>query len=78
MSTSQLKNLVIDKIYGIDDEAFLVALKKILDSSISTEALYCLNEQQRQAVSKGRQQIADGRFISNEDLEDSENKWLKE
>ena len=28
MSASQLKNLVIDKIYGIEDEDFLAALKK--------------------------------------------------
>jgi hypothetical protein len=78
MSTSQLKNLVIDKIYGIEDEAFLSALKKILDSSLSTEAPYCLNDQQRQSVQKGKQQIADGKFISNEKLEEAESKWLKE
>ena len=28
MSASQLKNLVIDKIYGIEDEDFLAAFKK--------------------------------------------------
>jgi hypothetical protein len=78
VSTSQLKNLVIDKIYGIEDEAFLAALKKILDSSISSDVPYCLNDQQRRAVQKGRQQIADGEFISNEKLEETESKWLKE
>lgn len=78
MSASQLKNLVIDKIYGIEDEDFLAALKKILDSSISSDVAYRLNDEQRQAVREGRRQIADGEFVSNEKLEEAESRWLKE
>jgi hypothetical protein len=78
MSPSQLKNLVIDKIYGIEDEDFLVALKKILDSSISGDIAYRLNDEQRHAVREGRRQIADGEFVQNEKLEETESRWLKE
>jgi predicted transcriptional regulator len=78
MSASQLKNLVIDKIYGIEDEDLLAALKKILDSSISSQIAYCLNDEQQQAVREGRRQIADGEFVSNEKLEETEGRWLKE
>lgn len=78
MSASQLKNLVIDKIYGIEDEAFLAALKKILDSSISSDVAYRLNDEQQQIVREGRRQIADGEFVSNEKLEEIERRWLKE
>lgn len=78
MSASQLKNLVIDKIYGIEDEDFLAALKKILDSSISSDVAYRLNDEQRQAVREGRRQIADGEFVSNEKLEETESRWLEE
>ncbi|OGW23876.1 MAG: hypothetical protein A2X59_11780 [Nitrospirae bacterium GWC2_42_7] len=76
MSTTQLKNMVIDKIYSIDDKEFLAALKKILDSSISSDIVYKLNKKQRAAVQKGKQQIASGEFITNEELEKEEDKWL--
>jgi hypothetical protein len=78
MSTSQLKNLVIDKIYGIEDEELLAAFKKILDSSFSGKVAYRLNDEQRQAVREGKRQIAAGKFVTNEDLEKAENRWLKE
>lgn len=76
MSVSQLKNLVIDKIYGIEDENFLAALKKILDSSISSDVAYRLNDEQRQAVREGRRQIAGREFVSNEKLEETESRWI--
>jgi len=78
MSTSQLKNLVIDRIYGIEDEELLAAFKKILDISISGEVAYSLSDEQRQAVREGKRQIAAGEFVTNEDLEKAEDRWLKE
>lgn len=78
MSTTQLKNLVIDKIYGIEDEELLTAFKKILDSSVSGEVAYSLNDEQRQAVREGKRQIAIGNYVTNKDLEKAEDKWLKE
>jgi hypothetical protein len=78
VSTSQLKNLVIDKIYGIEDEELLAAFKKILDSSFSGEVAYRLNDEQRQAIREGKRQIAAGEFVTNEDIEKAEDKWLKE
>lgn len=78
MSSSQLKNLVIDRIYGIKDEDFLAALMKILDSSVSGEVAYRLSEEQRNAVREGKRQIAKGEFVTNEALEKTEDKWLKE
>lgn len=78
LSTSQLKNLVIDKIYGIEDEELLTAFKKILDSSVSGEVAYSLNAEQGQAVREGKRQIAMGEYVTNEDLEKAENRWLKE
>ena len=53
-------------------------LKKILDSSISSDIAYRLNDEQRQTVQEGRRQIADGEFVSNEKLEETERRWLKE
>ncbi|HCZ12789.1 MAG TPA: hypothetical protein DHV16_11210 [Nitrospiraceae bacterium] len=76
MSTTQLKNLVIDRIYEIDDDEFLSALKKILDSSAPAGVIYSLNKDQRQAVREGKHQIAAGDFVTNSNLEKEEDKWL--
>ena len=78
MSVSQLKNLLIDRIYEIEDEELLAAFKKILNSSMAGEVAYCLNENQRQAVREGKGQIAAGEFTTNDELEKAENRWLKE
>jgi len=78
LSTTQLKNLVIDKIYGIEDEELLTAFKKILDSSLSGEVAYSLNDEHRQAVCESKRQIAIGNYVTNKDLEKAEDRWLKE
>lgn len=78
MSRSQLKNLVIDRIYGIEDEELLSALKKILDASISGDTAYSLNDKQKQAVREGKRQIALGEYITNDDLENAEDRWLRQ
>ncbi len=78
MSTEQLKNLVIDKISEIEDENFLQAIKTILDSNTAATSIYKLTEEQKQKVEIGLNQLVKGQIISNEDLEQEEDEWLKE
>jgi hypothetical protein len=78
MQTAQLRDMVIDKIYGINDSDYLRALKKILDMRQATEEVYHLNEEQKVMIRLGKQQISNGEYISNEDLEKEEDQWLKE
>ncbi|MBI3501860.1 MAG: hypothetical protein HY063_08705 [Bacteroidetes bacterium] len=77
MTTAQLKHQVIDKISEINDEEFLKAIKKILDSSAGKN-IYRLSAEQRKAIRKGKQQIKNGEYITNEQLEKDEDKWLSE
>lgn len=78
MSTDQLKHLVIDKISEIEDEEFLKAINKILDSNLSSGSPRKLTAEQRQKVLTGLHQLEKGEIISNEDLEKEEDEWLKE
>jgi len=78
MSTEQLKNLVIDRISEIEDENFLQAIKTILDSNTVAASIYKLTEEQKQKVKIGLAQLDNGQAISNEDLEQEEDEWLKE
>jgi hypothetical protein len=78
MQTAQLRDMVIDKIYGINDSDYLKALKKILDMRKTSEEVYHLNEEQKAVIRLGKQQISNGEYISNEDLEKEEDQWLNE
>lgn len=78
MQATQLKEVVIDKIYGINDIDYLKALKKILDMRQTSEEVYRLNEKQKAAIRLSKQQISKGESISNEELEKEEEQWLNE
>jgi hypothetical protein len=78
MTSTELKNAIIDKIYEVDDVSFLEALITILDSKLTKDVIYKLSLQQIDAVKDGKKQITDSDFITNEDLEKNEDEWLKE
>ena len=78
MSSSEIKHLLVDKIYDIDDVEYLKAIKKILDTHQAGKAVFEMSADQRAAVLEGQQQIREGKFISNDALEQEEDKWLKE
>ena len=78
MQTAQLRDIVIDRIYGINDLEYLQAIKKILDMSKRSEEIYRLSKIQKNLVNIGKQQISDGEYISNEELEKEEDQWLSE
>ena len=76
IQSAQLKDMVIDNIYCINDESYLRALEKILDVGKTSERIYYLNDQQRTLINIGKQQISDGEYFSNEELEKEEDEWL--
>ncbi|UCH97130.1 MAG: hypothetical protein JSV88_09840 [Candidatus Aminicenantes bacterium] len=78
MQTAQLRDMVIDKIYGINDSDYLRALNKILDMRQTSEEVFHLSEEQKAMIRLGKQQISNGEYISNEDLEKEEDQWLNE
>ena len=78
MHAAQLKDMVIDKIYGINDADYLKAIKKILDMRKPSGDIYQLNKKQKAMINEGRQQISNNEYISNEELEREEDRWLSE
>jgi hypothetical protein len=78
MNSAQIKDIVIDKIYGINDIEYLKAIKKILDMSQPSQEVYHLTNKQKAIIHEGRQQISKGEYISNEDLEKEEDQWLNQ
>lgn len=78
MNTAQLKDLVIDKIYGINDVEYLQAINKLLDINQSSGRVFSLNDKQKAMIELGKQQISNGKYITDEELENEEGKWLNE
>ena len=78
MSTTQLRNLAMNKIFGIEDENFLKAINVILDTQTSSSFVFKLSKKLKKDIQKSQEQIARGEFISNEELEKEEDKWLNE
>ncbi len=72
----QLREIVVDRLYTIDDAEYLKALKKILDTGPAAENIYHTNPKQKEAIRQGKEQIHRGQFVTNEELEADEDKWL--
>ena len=75
MNTVELRHMINQRISLIDDEPFLVAIKTILDSKV-TSSIYKLSNFQKERISLGREQLKNGQVISNEDLQSEIDQWL--
>jgi predicted transcriptional regulator len=77
MTTLELKNILIHKISGIDDVTFLNAIKTIIETK-SQSIIYNTSPEQKQNIGEGMEQIAKGKFITNEQVESDIDKWFEE
>lgn len=68
MNTVELRHMINEKISLIDDESFLVAIKTIIDSKVSS-ITYKLSNFQKERISEGREQLKNGQVISNDNLQ---------
>lgn len=75
MTTIELKKLLIHRIAEINDEAFLTAIKTILDSKSQSQILN-LTQNQRAEIIESKNQIEQGLYMDQSDLDKEFNKWL--
>ena len=75
MNTIKLRQMINERISLIDDESFLVAIKTIIDSKVSSTS-YKLSNFQKERISLGREQLQNGQTISDDDLQSEMNQWL--
>lgn len=86
MSTIELKNLLISKIAGIDDEAFLSAINTILDSKSKSfennnpdlQKIIMLTEQQKKEIRNSQKEYSEGNYFDNDSVNEEMEKWLRE
>jgi len=76
-SIDLIKNSLIDKILTINNQDFLVALEKLIDSSSTTNKVE-LTEEQKLMLLMSEDDIKAGRLISQDELDNNDLSWLKE
>ena len=76
-STEQIRNNLIDKLITIKNKDILSAVDRLLEVSVKEEDVYKVSEVQRKALQASEMDIANGRLISDEELNNEEDEWLK-
>jgi len=77
MTTVELKNILIHQISGISDKSLLNAIKTIIETN-SGSNIYKTTSEQQNRIKEGREQIANGEFFTNDQVEKEIDKWLSE
>ena len=75
MSSSELKQKIIDQLSHIDDVTFLKAIKTLLDSKAIGDT-YKLSDYQKERIQTGRDQLKKGQTISHDSLQKEIDQWL--
>lgn len=77
MTTVELENILINQIAGINDKSFLLAIKTLIEAK-SESMIYKTTSKQQKRIKEGREQIANGEFFTNEQVEKEIDRWLNE
>ena len=77
MKTAELKDIIAHRIAGINDKSFLSAINTIIEAK-SESTIYKTTPEQKQRIQEAREQIANGDFLTNEEVEKEIDKWIKE
>ena len=76
MSTIGLKERLIDKIRGIDNEDILAEAYRLLADETEIQEPYVLNDAQKKAITDARQQISEGAYLTNNEANKEIDEWL--
>ena len=76
MPAQSLKDILIQRIQSINDEAFLNALKVMTDAKIEHDN-YQLSQFEQEKISKARQQHANEETSTHDEVKGEIDEWLK-
>ena len=78
MSTQEIKQLLHESIENIDDGAFLLGVKQIIDRKYKPGDIPMIAEWQLERIDASKEQIKQGKTISNNQADILVEKWLSE
>ena len=76
-SIVQLRNTFIDRLLTVKDSEVLASILKMLDAT-SEDEVYEVSDLQRLVLLQSESDIANGRTISQEDLDREDREWLNQ
>jgi len=76
MGTIELKKNIISKITETEDLNLLEDVVKMLGMQTDSQ-VFKLNEEQKAAIEAGRQDIKNGKFLTNKEVEKDLDQWLE-
>jgi hypothetical protein len=78
MSTLELQEQLIRKIQIITDDDILAGVLQFIEFETEKDEIHVFNEVEQQAIAKARQQVADGQFYTDDEVNKLTDKWLSE
>lgn len=75
MKAIALKKYLVSKINLIEDDSILDEIKEIVDKN---ETVYVLSDYQLEKLAKSRKQIAEGNFLTQNEMDKKVEEWLNE
>ncbi len=78
MSTLELQEQLIRKIQIITDDDILTGVLQFIEFETEKDEIHVFNEVEQQAIAKARQQVADGQFYTDDEVNKLTDKWLSE
>lgn len=76
MSTVELRKKLIEKIQKTENGELLEEAYRLLELGTEDIEVYKLTEEQRTAISEGRQQIKSGKFLTDDQVNNEIDEWL--
>jgi hypothetical protein len=77
MSTTELKQILIEKIQLTDDLQLLEEAYRLLEINDDRSEVFVLTEAQHQAIETARQQIQAGQYLTHEQANKEIDEWLE-
>ncbi len=76
MSTTGLKERLIDRIKEIEDEDILAEAYRLLGTDSDLGEPYKLNSDQKASINEAREQIRKGEYLTNNQANNEIDEWL--
>ena len=77
MSTAELKLDLISQIAGLTDKVKLRELMELLKFQ-TEESLYITSKEEKTVIAEARQEVAEGKFFTNEEVQKEIKEWLEQ
>ncbi len=77
MSVTELQQKLIDKISSTDDVDLLEDIYSFIGIDEEVEKFYTLSDKQISSIEQSQQQIKDGNYFTNDDVNKEIDEWLE-